>query len=122
MALTEGPRALSWEQGQAQPPSPPLPGAVVVLRSQRRDGDRVLRLHHALPPHSHLHGSACPPERLHGLMVLGALQSHAIHLRARGHVHVRTQCSHLQPHAGGCRRSLQDGETEAQGKGKGPRL
>ena len=121
MALTEGPGALRREQGQAQPPSPPLSGAVIILRPQRRDGDRVLRLHHALPPHSHLHGSAGPPERLHGLVVLGALQSHTIHLRARDHVRVRTQCGHGQPRAGGSTGSLQDGETEAQGEGKGPR-
>ena len=82
VALAEGPGGLRLEQGQAQAASPPLPGAVVVLRPQRRDGDRVLGLHHTLPPQPHVHRGARPTQRLHGLLVLGVLQGHAVHLQA----------------------------------------
>lgn len=81
VALEEGPRGLRLEQGQPQPSSSPLPGTVVILRPQRRGGDGVLGLHHALSPQPHLHGSTCPPQRLDGLVVLSVLQGYAIHLQ-----------------------------------------
>lgn len=80
MALAGGPRRLRLEQGQAQAGPPPLPGAVVVLRPQRRDGDGILGLDHAFTPQPHLHGAARAPEGLHSLVVLGAVQGHTVHL------------------------------------------
>lgn len=80
--LAEGPWRLGLARARAQPASPPLPGAVVVLRPQRRDGDRVLGLHHTLPPQPHVHGGARATQRLHGLLMLGVLQGHAVHLQA----------------------------------------
>lgn len=80
VALTHRPRDLGLQQGQAQAASPPLSGAVVILGSQGRDGDCILRFYHAFSPHTHLHGCACPSKSLHSLVVLSVLQSHAVHL------------------------------------------
>lgn len=82
VALAEGPGGLGLELGQAQAAPPPLPGAVVVLRPQWRDGDRVLGLHHALPPEPHVHRGTRPTQRLHRLLMLRVLQGHAVHLGA----------------------------------------
>lgn len=84
VALAEGYRSLWLKQGQAQAPSPPLPGTIVIFRAERGDGDCILRLHHSFPPHSHLHSSTGPPKCFHSLMVFCILQGHTIHLWARG--------------------------------------
>lgn len=88
MALSEGPGGLG--QGQAQATKPPFPRAVVILRPQRRDSDRVLGLHHALPPQSHVHGAARPPQCLHSLVVLSVLQGHPVHLQTAARVRAGT--------------------------------
>lgn len=80
--LAEGPWRLGLAWARAQAASPPLPGAVVVLRPQRRDGDRVLGLYHTLPPQPHVHSGARATQCLHGLLMLGVLQGHAVHLQA----------------------------------------
>lgn len=61
-----------------------LPREVVVLGPQRRGGDGVLRLHHALSQHRHGDAGAGAAERLHRRVVLGLVQVHPVHLRRGG--------------------------------------
>lgn len=61
-----------------------LPWEVVVLGPQRRGGDGVLRLHHALPQHRHGDVGAGAAECLDRRVVLGLVQVYPIHLREEG--------------------------------------
>ena len=81
LPASAGGRGLDAE-GQAAAAAP-LAGEVVVLGPQRRGGDGVLRLHHALPQHRHGDGHARTPQGLHGLVVLRPVQVDAVYLRER---------------------------------------
>lgn len=58
-----------------------LPGEVVVLRPERRGGDGVLRLHHALTQHRHGNRSAGAAEGFHRRVVFCFVEVYAVHLR-----------------------------------------
>lgn len=68
---------------EAQPAAPSLPWEVVILGSQRRGGDGVLRFHHPLPQDCHGDGGAGAPQSLHGSVVLCFMQVYAVYLRNR---------------------------------------
>lgn len=68
-------------QVEGEAAAPPLPREVVVLGPQRRGGDGVFRLHHALTEYRHGNGCAGAAQSLNCGVMLRFMEVYAVHLR-----------------------------------------